>query len=256
MADWKPDKYLQFKSERTQPSIDLVAKINQVNPQSIIDIGCGPGNSTQVLTNRWPGADITGIDSSAAMIEKAKQEYPDQKWQEAEASTFESSEKFDIVFSNAVIQWIPDHDALLAQLKMLLTDKGTLAVQIPLFWDMPLGEIIDSVSRDNRWQEKTAGVSDLLIIQNYSFYYDLLSNLFNTVEMWITDYLHIMESHMGIIEMMRSTGLKPYSERLDNKSDMEAFEQMVIEKMKEPYPVQKNGKVILPFKRLFFTGCN
>ena len=256
MSDWKPDKYLEFKSERTQPSIDLVSKINQVNPKTIIDIGCGPGNSTQVLANRWADAKITGIDSSNAMIEKARQEFPNQQWIEADASTYKSSEKFDIVFSNAVIQWIPDHEALLAKLKRLLTDNGTLAVQIPLFWDMPLGKILDSVGRDNRWREKTVGVSDLLIIQNYSFYYDVLSNLFNTVKMWVTDYLHVMDNHLSIIEMMRSTGLKPYSERLADEANMNAFEAMVIENMKKPYPVQKNGKVLLPFKRLFFTGCN
>ena len=256
MSDWKPDLYMKFKSERTQPSIDLASKIDFIEPKSIIDIGCGPGNSTQVLANRWPDAAITGIDSSAAMIEKAKQDYPDQTWVKADISLYAPVETFDIVFSNAVIQWIPDHAALLTKLKMLLSDNGVLAVQLPLFYDMPLGIILESVGRDSRWQEKTRGVSDLFTFENYSFYYDVLSGIFNTVEMWVTDYLHILDNHMSIIEMMRSTGLKPYYERLTSNSEKTEFENAVLEEIITPYPVQKNGKVLLPFKRLFFTGSN
>jgi len=254
MSDWQPDLYLQFKSERTQPSIDLVSKINQVNPKRIIDIGCGPGNSTQILAQKWPKSKIVGIDSSASMIEKAKQDYPNQEWIIANASSYESEMKFDIVFSNAVIQWIPNHEELLIKFHNLLSDEGVVAVQVPQFWNMPLGKIIDNIANDTRWKDQTDGVSELLTIHNHSFYYDILSDLFNVIELWETHYIHVLENHLAIMEMMRSTGLKPYLERLVNESDKKEFEEAVLSDIRKAYPIQKNGKVLLPFNRLFFMG--
>jgi trans-aconitate 2-methyltransferase len=254
MNDWNPDLYMQFRSERTQPSIDLIARINRVEPKSIIDIGCGPGNSTQVLVNRWPKADITGLDSSSAMIQKAKNDYPDQAWIVADALTYEPVMKYDIVFSNAVIQWIPDHEELLKRFHGMLSDSGLVAIQIPLFWDMPLGKIINSTAKDSRWKKKTQGVSDLFMIHDYSFYYDRLSELFDSIDIWETHYFHILDSHFSILKMMRSTGLKPYLDRLDSDSEITMFEKEVLREIEIAYPEQKDGNVLLPFKRLFFIG--
>jgi trans-aconitate 2-methyltransferase len=254
MDDWKPNLYMQFRSERTQPSIDLIGKMNLIEPKSIIDIGCGPGNSTQVLVNRWPKAKITGLDSSPAMIKKAIQDYPNQEWIVADALTYKPKIAYDIVFSNAAIQWIPEHGKLLKKFHGMLTDIGLVAIQIPLFWDMPLGKIIRKTAEDSHWKERLKGVSDLFTIHNYSFYYDHLSSLFNSIDIWETHYFHVLDNHMAIIEMMRSTGLKPYLDKLDNDLDISQFEKKVLIGIEKEYPEQKNGKVLLPFKRLFFIG--
>ncbi|MBU1055094.1 MAG: methyltransferase domain-containing protein [Proteobacteria bacterium] len=254
MNDWNPNLYMQFRSERTQPSIDLISKIISVEPKSIIDVGCGPGNSTQVLVNRWPKAKITGLDNSSAMIQKAKHDYPNQEWIVTDALTYESEIKYDIVFSNAAIQWIPNHENLLKKFHGSLKDEGLLAIQIPLFWDMPLGKVINETANDIRWKDQMEGIADLFTIHNYSFYYDHLSSLFNSIDIWETNYLHILDSHIAIIEMMRSTGMKPYLEKLDNDLDINQFEKKVLIGIKKAYPKQKNGKVLLPFKRLFFIG--
>lgn len=254
MSDWKPDLYMQFKSERTQPSIDLVSKLNIIDPKNIIDIGCGPGNSTQILANRWPNSNIIGIDRSESMIEKAKHDFPNQKWELANASEYTSSRKFDIIFSNAVIQWIPNHEKLFKKFYNMLSQSGVVAIQIPQFWDMSLGKIIDDASKLPRWEEKISEISNLLTMQSYSFYYDILSNLFNSIEIWETDYIHIMEGHLSILNMIRSTGLKPYNDKLELDSDIKEFEAVVLSQIKRAYPIQKNGKVLLPFKRLFITA--
>src|SRR5208337_5518052 len=107
MSSWNPELYLKFKNERTRPSIDLVSRIDIEAPERIIDIGCGPGNSTQVLHGRWPLADITGVDKSEEMIKKASGDYPDQKWAVGDASSLKAETPFDVVFSNAALQWIP-----------------------------------------------------------------------------------------------------------------------------------------------------
>ena len=254
MSDWNPELYLKFKSERTQPSIDLIARVNCPEPKSIIDIGCGPGNSTQMLVNRWPNSRVTGLDNSASMIEKVRADYPNQEWVIGDAAEYTSEDRFDVVFSNAAIQWIPDHQALLSRLTSLLSDRGILAIQVPLFWDMDLGKIIRSTAVSARWSSVMEDVSDIFTMHGYAFYYDLLSDLFPSLDIWQTDYMHVLDNHEAILEMMRSTGLRPYHEKLDAESDKEAFENDVLEEIVQAYPAQKNKKVILPFKRLFFIG--
>jgi len=253
-TDWNPNLYLKFDKERTQPSIDLVSRIIFNSPSRIIDIGCGPGNSTQVLVQRWPDSEIIGIDNSPAMIEKAKKDYPNQDWQLLDAGTDEIAGKFDIIFSNATIQWIPDHANLLKKFHNMLFDNGVLAVQIPLFWDMPLGKSIANIAENRRWKSETQDVTSLFTIHDSSFYYDILSDLFHSIDIWETDYIHILDSQISILEMIRSTGLRPFLDRLQSENDKNDFEAMVLKEIKKDYPLQKDGKVLFPFKRLFFTA--
>jgi trans-aconitate 2-methyltransferase len=254
--DWNPDLYLKFNRERTQPSIDLVARIKIDAPSRIIDIGCGPGNSTQILVQRWPDSIIIGIDKSPAMIEKAKKDYPNQNWKTMDAEKDELPGTYDIIFSNATIQWIPNHTELLKKLFHHLNEKGLIAIQIPQFWDMPLGIAIEKIAKDSRWNSTTRDVTELFTIHNYSYYFDQLSKIFNEIDIWETYYMHIMDSHLSILEMIRSTGLKPYLDRLETEKDKKDFEAQVLMEITSDYTIQNNGKVIFPFKRLFFIANN
>jgi trans-aconitate 2-methyltransferase len=159
---WNPGQYLKFRNERTQPAIDLISKIKMDNPRSIIDIGCGPGNSTQVLYQRWPTAEIVGLDHSEEMIKKAREDYPKQDWVFADASRFESDRKYDLVFSNAALQWISNHERLLSRLLNLLENKGALAVQVPANNRSPLHQSLSAVSSRQIWNKFTAGCEELL----------------------------------------------------------------------------------------------
>ena len=252
--DWNPELYLKFDKERIQPSIDLVSRIEYVQPKRIIDIGCGPGNSTQILMSRWPASEIVGADNSPAMIKKASTDYPENRWILFDAGKDDLNEKFDLVFSNATIQWIPDHDRLLKRFATLLNDSGVLAVQVPLFFDMPLGKSISEIAGQNKWKAATHGVDDLFTIHGAAYYYDHLAKYFKTIDIWTTDYYHVMESQSSILEMIRSTGLKPYLERLADDKDKLEFEMLVLDKIKQDYPLQNNGQVLFPFKRLFFIA--
>ena len=252
--DWNPDLYLKFDKERIRPSIDLVARIDCDTPGKIIDIGCGPGNSTQILVNRWPDSDIIGADNSPAMIKKATADFPNQKWILFDAGNDNINDKFDLVFSNATIQWIPNHDKLLKRFADLLKDTGILAVQLPLFFDMPLSKSISEIARQDKWKVATQGVDNLFTINTSAYYYDHLAKYFSEIDIWTTDYYHVMESQSSILEMIRSTGLKPYLERLADDNEKKQFETLVLEKIKQDYPLQNNGKVLFPFKRLFFVA--
>ena len=252
--DWNPELYLKFDRERIQPSIDLVSHISFDNPSKIIDIGCGPGNSTQILVQRWPDSEIIGIDNSQSMIERARKDYPNQGWQILDVSSDEIKGNYDIVFSNATIQWIPNHSQLLKIFHNLLTNKGLIAIQLPLFWDMPIGKAILRIAADSRWFSVTKGVSDLFTIHDYSFYYDSLSELYHSIDIWETDYFHILDSQLSILEMIRGAGLKPYLDRLETDIDKKDFEETVLKEIIKDYPLQEDGKVLFPFKRLFFIA--
>ena len=252
--DWNPDLYLKYKNERTQPAIDLIGKIAiPFQPKSILDIGCGPGNSSQALLQRWPKAALTGIDTSPSMIEKAKASYPHNTWIVADASKHLFNEKYDIVFSNATIQWIPNHAELFKHLFNLTNPGGVLAIQVPRFNAMPLSKAIQKVADQGRWKEATRACSKLFTYHDEKYYYDLLSPQYKSIELWQTDYFHIMVSHSAIIEMIRSTGLRPYLECLMDSEKLE-FENEVLAAIKYDYELQNDGKVLFPFKRLFMIG--
>jgi trans-aconitate 2-methyltransferase len=254
LADWNSDLYLKFGKERTQPAIDLVNRINVAAPQRIVDIGCGPGNSTRVLAERFKGARVLGIDSSPNMIEAAKNLNPGLEFSLCDAGRDLKSlgSGFDIVFSNACIQWIPDHPKLLKDMMELLRAGGVLAVQIPNQFEQPIHNIICETAAREKWAEKL-GVARPFYNLKQSEYFDVLSGISSDFEIWETTYYHRLKSHEDIIEWYRGTGLKPYLDRLSDE-DKADFERDVLYSVRQQYPVQRNGEVIFRFPRLFFTA--
>ncbi|MDA3892166.1 MAG: methyltransferase domain-containing protein [Salinivirgaceae bacterium] len=254
--DWNPTSYLKFNKERLLPSIDLLARIDMDKPLKIIDIGCGPGNSTQVLAQKWPEAYILGVDKSPSMIEKAKTDFPNQQWSVLDLEKEEINDRYDVIFSNATIQWIPEHFKLFSKFKNALNPNGIVAIQLPLFTAMPLGKSIYEISKRDQWNNQIGNVSDVFTIHNPSIYYDFLSELFPKVEIWETHYTHIFEAHQFIFDMIHSTGLRPYLNALNTPEEKVAFENSVLESINKDYPAQKNGNVLFPFKRLFLIAKN
>ena len=211
-------------------------------------------SSTQILYKRWSSSNILGIDKSESMINKAVADFPNQKWKLFDIETNDFQDMYDIVYSNATIQWVPNHNDLLKKLSDIINPYGVLAIQIPLFFNMPLGKSISNIAQYSNWSHLTKDVDKLFTILNCSEYYDILSDLFKKINIWETDYVHIMDSHFSILEMIRSTGLKPYIDKLDNDDKKEIFEDMVLNAIKSDYPIQKDKRILFPFKRLFFIG--
>ena len=253
MADWNSAQYLKFKAQRTQPAVDLAARID-INPSEFIDIGCGPGNSTRVVKNRFPSARAVGADYSENMLEAARKDNPDCEFIRLDAGgdLSEFSGKFDLVFSNACIQWIPNHRELLPKMFSMLKNGGELAVQIPVNFDEPIHQIIGRVSATEKWREKFTNPSIFHTLSE-SEYFDILSDLTSDFEMWKTVYCHRMPSHDSIIEWYKSTGLKPYLDVLSD-AEKEEFTNDVQREVEKDYPTQKNGEIIFRFPRLFFIA--
>jgi trans-aconitate 2-methyltransferase len=252
--DWNPELYLKFKEERTQPARDLTARINVENPGKIMDVGCGPGNSTHVLSTKWPESEIIGIDSSASMITSARSNYPDLEWRIEDVTRMETEEKYDIIFSNATLQWIEDQKKLIKNLVKMLKNKGALAVQVPQYHTMPISQAIERVSLNKRWKKQTSQANEVFTFHSSDYYYDLLATELETITLWETSYFHVMPSHQNIVEMIKSTGMKTFLEMLDTPEEKQEFEKDVLKEIAKVYPAQKDNNILFPFKRLFFIG--
>lgn len=256
-STWNAAQYLKFEAQRTQPAIDLARRIALTAPTSILDVGCGPGNSTRVLREQFPGADILGVDSAQTMIDAARADKANAGLRFALCDAAQGlpalgTSCFDAVFSNACIQWIPNHRALLRDMVLLLKPGGVLAVQTPVNEREPIHQIIAQLVDSAGWREK---FSQPRLFHNLtqSEYYDVLSSIATGVELWETAYLHTLSSHEDILEWYRATGLRPYLDALAG-ADKAAFEQAVRERVQQAYPVQENGTVLFRFPRLFFLA--
>jgi trans-aconitate 2-methyltransferase len=251
--DWNPELYLRFNQERTQPAIDLLNRIELASPAKILDVGCGPGNSTSALSRRWPTAHVLGIDSSRAMIEKAQADYPQAYWEVMDALNIHYVNEFDIVFSNAVIHWIPDHAALIQNLLHALHDKGVLAIQMPLYHEMPVYTLVNELYRQ-MFPESSFAIGRVFNFHSADYYYELLTQMKGIFSLWETSYIHVMESYDQILAMIQSTGLKPYLDEIHGDAQKVNFANGVLHNLPEIYKRQSDGRVLFPFKRLFLLA--
>jgi trans-aconitate 2-methyltransferase len=254
VADWNSERYLKFEDERTQPAIDLANRIRTHDPKKIVDLGCGPGNSTQVLADRFPNAHIVGVDNSANMISAAIKKYPHLEFKMCDIGQDLSAlgNDYDIAFSNAVLQWVPNHKQLLPNLLGLLNQGGVLAVQVPLQSSQPIHKIIAEVSARAKWNDNFTNPRTFHLLPP-SDYFDILSEASGDFSIWETTYYHVMKSHHDIIEWYRGTGLRPYLDVLPESKRAE-FESDVMEAIAPILPPQKNGEIIFRFPRLFFMA--
>lgn len=254
MFDWNAAQYNKFKNERTIPAIDLAGAINRKNVYSVLDIGCGIGNSTAVLAEKFPKAKIVGVDNSDDMLSAARKNNPDIEFikldVEKEIDTI--GNRFDIVFSNACIQWIPNHPRLLKSLFSLLNDGGTLAIQTPQQSKHPVHNIIKSLSNSDKWKNKIS-ITRMYNNLTENEYFDVLAELSNNFRIWETTYFHSMPSYESIVEWYKGTGIRPYLEQLSDE-DKKEYLNDVLECLKSTYPIQKNGEIIFRFPRLFFVA--
>ena len=252
--DWNPAQYLKFEQERTQPARDLANRIEIDAPERVLDLGCGPGNSSAVLKRRFPHARVLGVDSSPDMIERARKNLPDIEFRlfNATGGFSDLGEKWDVIFSNACLQWVPDHRSLLPRLMEALRPGGVLAVQVPLQSKAPVHRLMRELSHrpDRRAHLSGARPFHLLEISDYC---DILTQCAASFAIWETDYFHILPSHRAILDWYRGTGLRPYLAALPD-SMREEFEQDLLRGVEASFPTLKNGSALFPFPRLFFVA--
>lgn len=252
---WDSKQYLRYANERTQPAVDLAQRILLENPSSALDVGCGPGNSAAILKARFPGAKVIGIDNSEDMLTKARTQYGDDiefRYCDITNGLSEFTGKFDVVFSNACLQWVSDHKRILPALYDLLNPGGVLAVQIPKNLDSPLYKAMDAVVAEPGWNFKTADVAYNGSLSQEE-YFDIISALSDDFSMWETIYYHRMNSHAALVDWIKGTKLRPYLNLLDAERQKE-LEDEIVARLVPLYPAQENGEIIYRFRRLFFMA--
>jgi trans-aconitate 2-methyltransferase len=250
MPSWNAEQYLTFADERTQPCRDLVSRI-ALEPKRIVDLGCGPGNSTAVLRRRWPQAEIVGIDSSPEMIAAARSDAPQGKWEQADISNWSSAQPFDLIFSNAALQWVTEHSRLYPHLLQQVSPGGALAVQVPANRHAPAHQRMRELADSAAWREHFPEKVREWHVHQPGDYFDWLSPLSRRVELWKTDYLHVMPGVSSIVDWYQGTGLRPFLDALQNEADCQRFMKAYEAMIAKDYPLRASGQVLFPFRRLF-----
>ncbi|CNI34660.1 trans-aconitate 2-methyltransferase [Yersinia pekkanenii] len=254
MQDWDPDLYRQFEAERTRPAKDLLAHITAIQPRHISDLGCGPGNSTELLRQRFPHTQLVGIDNSAAMLASAQKRLPDCTFLAADIRQWQPSEPQDLIYANASLQWLTDHPQLFPSLFAKLTANGILAVQMPDNLAEPSHRAMRQVAENGPWQQtlQEAGAIRAKVL-TANQYYDLLAPNADQVDIWRTTYYHPMPSAQAIVDWLRATGLRPFLEPLSEAMQLD-FLQDYLALIDIAYPQQTDGRRLLAFPRLFIVA--
>jgi trans-aconitate 2-methyltransferase len=253
MNDWSANLYRKFEDERTWPARDLLARVPVANPARVVDIGCGPGNSTELLVQRWPKAAVTGFDTSPDMIEKARRRLPGVEFSLANVETWAPPAPVDVIFANAVFQWLPQHLALLQRLMGFLAPGGALAVQMPDNLSEPSHRLMREVAAEPPFAEKLKKAAREPL-PPVSVYYDLLKPLSVHVHIWHTHYYHPLADAAAIVEWVKATGLRPFLGPLTDE-EQRLFLERYEARIAEAYPPAADGKVLLKFPRLFLVAA-
>jgi trans-aconitate 2-methyltransferase len=252
MADWSPSLYTRFEDERTRPARDLLAQVPLEQPRRVVDMGCGPGNSTELLAERWPETELIGLDMSPAMLVEARTRLPNVRFETADANDWLAESGTDLVFANAIYQWVPDHLSVLPRVLASLGDGGCLAVQMPDNFTEPTHRLMREIAEEGPWAARLANAARAPLPPP-RVYYDALRPQARHIEIWQTAYNHVLEDAGAIVDWVRSTGLRPFLDPL-NESERHAFLEDYSSRIAAAYPRANDGKVLLRFPRLFIVA--
>jgi trans-aconitate 2-methyltransferase len=250
---WSPERYLAFADHRTRPAIDLLARVALQQPERVADLGCGPGNSTRLLVERWPAATVIGIDSSGDMLASAQRSDVGATWVEADIATWAPERALDLIYSNAALHWVGDHEMLLPRLLSCVRPGGVLAVQMPRNFEEPSHTLLRATAESGPWADRLAQVLDWRPVAAPEWYYDLLAPRATALDIWETVYLHVLEGDDPILKWTRSTALRRITQALD-EADCAAFEAAYAARLHEAYPRRADGRTLFPFRRLFIVA--
>lgn len=253
---WNAEEYHKFQKERIQPSIDLLSRVNLTECNRIIDIGCGSGMSTLPLRKRFAKSEIIGVDLSESMLAQAKSLVEDVKWIQRDCSKkLNDLGTFDLVFSNAFLQWIHNQSEFIMNTKELLKEGGIFAIQIPAFEGMAISNIIKETATEFDEKKELFRNIDQSICFNLNVkeYYDIFQKYYSDIELWETNYIHQMKDHASILEFVKGSALIPYLERL-NEEQMEDFMKILYSKTKQQYAACNDKTILFEFKRIFIIA--
>jgi trans-aconitate 2-methyltransferase len=256
---WDPRQYLEFADQRLRPALELLERIPLESPELIYDLGCGTGQVTRLIAERWPDASVYGLDSSKEMLARAAAEPGNVRWVEGDAGTWSPDRQVDLIYSNATLHWVENHELLFPRLLGFVKAGGCLAVQMPLSWPLPSHRLMRETLAEGGPGGSPLGSETLrqAVAVNWvadaQVYYDLLAGPGRNVDIWETEYLQILEGQNPVLEWVKGTGLRPVLNRL-NDDERECFLAEYSARLRVAYPVRADGQTLYPFRRLFMVA--
>jgi trans-aconitate 2-methyltransferase len=256
-SDWNPELYRRFEDERTRPARELLARVALTAPTCAYDLGCGPGNSTELLVERFPGAQVVGTDNSDAMLASARQRLPACSFELSDIATWQpasGSPAPDLIYANAALQWVGDHETLLPRLFAALAPGGVLAIQMPDNRDEPTHRLMREVAAMDPWAKDIGDAAAVRTkILSLNAYYDLLAANAAEVDVWRTAYQHPMETPAAIVDWVRGTGLRPFVDPL-SPTYRDGFLAEYQRRIAIAYLPRSDRRLLLAFPRLFIVA--
>jgi trans-aconitate 2-methyltransferase len=252
---WDPTTYLRYGDERSRPFADLLARVSAESPREVVDLGCGPGTLTAGLTDRWPDARIRGLDSSAEMISSAAGLGSGVTFEVADVRKWSPTAEVDVVLANAVLQWVPGHDALLGRWVAALGTGRWLAFQVPGNFDAPSHRLLREVAARPAFRDRVGGLRDLSAVFEPTEYAALLTAAGCAVDAWETTYVHLLaaeEPSHPVLAWLEGTALRPVRASRDD----DAWARYRVELsglLDEAYPI-RDGLVYFEFRRIFVVA--
>lgn len=256
---WDPGQYRRYADHRIRPAIHLLDRVDHPHPLHVVDLGCGTGDLARAMKDRWPQARVIGVDRSVDMLAEAAGPDGDVDWLEADIAAWSPDQPIDVLYSNAVLHWIPDHQVLLPRLVSWLAPGGILAVQMPLSWAEPSHVLMREVLRTGGPTGKPIGPHSLWSrlarkwVAEPVEYHDLLAPLVESLDLWTTRYFHVLVGPEPVFEWVKGTGLRPVLETLDGP-ELDRFLTYYRERLLKAYPRRPDGTTLYPFHRLFIVA--
>ncbi|MBT5875316.1 MAG: methyltransferase domain-containing protein [Candidatus Latescibacteria bacterium] len=253
VTSWNPQQYRQFSDHRLRPALELLDRLPAENPRLVYDLGCGAGEITAILAEKWTSANVIGIDHSDEMLDHARTMKSSISWQRVDINRWRPEDKPDVIFSNAALQWVDGHDHLFPKMISHLSEGGFFAAQMPLSWSAPshrlMRETLEEHNLGNRDLRDSMGRR---WVEDANFYYDLLSKTAMEIDIWETEYLQILTGDDPVLEWVKGTGLRPVLHGLSDK-DRETFLNAYRQRLRSAYPGREDGRTLYPFRRLFIV---
>jgi len=250
---WNPEIYLKFADHRLRPALDLLGRIDLDRPKIVYDLGCGPGNVTDFLHRRWPEAKITGIDNSAEMLARAAKDYPHMAWRQQSIAEWRPDQPADLIYSNAALQWLDDHPLLFPSLFEALAPGGVLAVQMPHNFAQASHVQMRHAAEAGPWADRLKPLLRAEPVALPQDYWRMLAPLGAELDIWETEYLHVLEGEDAVLTWMAGTTLRPLLAAL-GPAESEAFMVALRKRLAKAYPRQPSGVTLFPFRRLFLLA--
>ena len=250
---WNPQQYLKFSGHLLRPAVDLLMRIPDFPVRSVADLGAGAGNVTRLISERWPEAAVVAIEGSAEMVGAGKKAAPNIEWMHQDLSSWQPARKFDVIYSNAALHWLPGHDRLFPLLMQSVERGGILAVQMPRNFEAPSHLLIAETALNGPWRSQLERLVTPPPVSEPGFYHGLLAPLSANIDIWETEYLQVLEGENPVKEWTKGTWLTRYLDVLSDK-DKAAFEAAYGERVIKAYPPNSQGQTLFPFRRLFIVA--